>query len=119
MLRFQVEWGIPLGETLDPLKDLVPESVYASMLRTRANVFAAVRAAPKYLDEKYAKNQFIAEGRGVGGQSEEGLYSGALSRYQGGLYSVPKMKPAVQRMLSGRRANSVDSVCSLWPPASP
>lgn len=111
--------GLPLGDTADPLKDMVPEGAYASMLRTRAGVLAAVMASPKYLDEKYAKNRFIAEGRDVGGQSGEGLYSGALSRYQGRLYSVPNMKPAVQRMLSQGEGPKMLILSALYGPLHP
>lgn len=97
----------------------MPESVYASMLRTRANVLAAVRAAPKYLDEKYAKNHSIAEGRDARGQSEEGLYSGALEISGRALFGAENEAGGSANAFPGRRAKNVNSVRSLRPPASP
>ena len=103
----------------DPLKDMVPDGEYASMMRTRTAVLASIRSTPKYLAEKYAKNRFIVDGPDVAGENGGGLYSKALSRYEGRLYSVPKMKPAVEQMLAQADGPKMLILSALYGPLHP
>lgn len=111
--------GRPMSPTVDPLKEMVPEGEYASILRARAGVLAAVRSNPKYGEDKYAKNRFIIDGPDVNGDSGAGLYANALSRYEGRLYSVPKMKPAVEEMLAQANGPKMLILSALYGPLHP
>jgi hypothetical protein len=108
-----------MRELADPLEETVPANIYAAMLRDRAGILASIRATPKYLDEKYAKNRLIVDGPDFAGLSSGGLYSKALSRYEGRLYSVPKMKPAVQQMLSQPDGPKMLILSALYGPLHP
>lgn len=111
--------GSHLQGGADPLSEFVSPQAYSAMLGARASVLKMVKGDARYLSEKYQKNGSIQEGADLDGTNPAGLYSMALSRYTGKLYSVPGFKQTVEKLIRSADSPKIIILSALYGPLHP
>jgi hypothetical protein len=102
----------------DPLQAMVSSTAYGDVLHARENVLGAIRGAPKYVSDKYAKNIAIVDGPGlrVAGSA---LLMRALDRYGGSLYRTKGLKENIRQAVLGGDRPRVLILSALYGPLHP
>lgn len=115
----KAEGGLPHQGGVDPLRADVSALAYSEILLKRAAVLKALQSYGEGTDGYDPKNRLIATGPDLGGESGGGLYSSAMARYTGKLYSVEGLKPAAAGIISLPNAPRIMILSALYGPLHP